>query len=509
MKYLLAHDLGTSGNKATLFSEEGKLIASITSPYTTHYYNGNWAEQDPDDWWEAVCKTTSELIKAIDPADIAGIALSGQMMGCLCVNKEGTPLHPSIIYCDQRASEQEQFLRDNMDSSAFYRITGHRISASYSIEKLMWLRDNKPEVYNNTYKMLNAKDYINFKLTGVMATDHSDASGTNAFDLQQGIWSQKIIETAGVNPDMFPDVRLSIDIIGGITPEAAEATGLTSNTPVATGGGDGSCAGVGVGCVKPGTAYNYLGSSSWIALTVKEPIVDEQMRTMNWAHVVPGYLHPSGTMQTAGASHQWLKNTICKYEDAILVEKGCSPYDLIDKQAEESIPGSNGLLFLPYLLGERTPRWNPDAKGAFIGLTLAHKRSDILRSVIEGITYNLATIVNIFRNHVPIETITVIGGGAKSELWNQMMADIYNTTIEIPSYPEEATSIGAAVIAGVGTGIFENFDVVNRFIKITHTYAPDPNRHAKYMKMMDIFEKSYHALIDVYTDLSKVKLECQ
>lgn len=506
-QYLLAHDLGTSGNKATLYSTDGKLIASKTCAYPTHFFNGNWAEQNPEDWWKAICDSSKALLENIDPSDVAVVALSGQMMGCTVVDKQGNALRPSILYCDQRASKQADHILKHIDLKSFYDIAGHRVSPSYALEKLMWIRDNEPDIYKKTYKTLCAKDYINFRLTGQFATDFSDASGTNAFDLNTFQWSSKLIDIAGVDRQMFPDAKESTAILGTITSHAARETGLKEGTPVAVGGGDGSCAGVGVGCVKPGTAYNYLGSSSWIALTVEKPIVDEQMRTMNWAHCVPGYLHPSGTMQTAGSSHNWLKETLCHPEVYASKDKNVSPFEVIDESIRKSPTGANGVIFLPYMLGERTPWWNPNARGAFIGLNLATKREDMLRAVLEGITMNLGIIVNIFRGHVPIDAITVIGGGAKSALWRQMMADIYGCKVQSLNFLEEATSMGAAVIGGVGAGLFKDFDVIDKFIKVEHTAMPNTQNQEQYRKMTAILEKSYRALVEVYDELAALTTE--
>ncbi|MCY3020307.1 MAG: xylulokinase [Planctomycetota bacterium] len=502
--YLLAHDLGTSGNKATLYTLDGKLVASRTCPYDTHYFNGNWAEQSPQDWWKAICDSSKALLAAakVSPADIAVVALSGQMMGCTIVDKQGHCLRPSILYCDQRAGTEAARILSRISLKNFYKIVGHRVSPSYSIEKLMWIRKNEPKLYAKTCKTLCAKDYINFLLTGTFATDFSDASGTNAFDLNTMQWSQKVIGIAGVDGGMFPEAKPSTEVLGTITSQAAQATGLKEGTPVAVGGGDGSCAGVGVGCIKPGTAYNYLGSSSWIALTVKKPIVDPQMRTMNWCHCVPGYLHPSGTMQTAGSSYSWLKNTLCDVEIEAAKTKNVSPYVLIDQAVKNTPVGANGILFLPYMLGERTPWWNPNARGAFIGLNLASSREDMLRAVMEGITMNLGIIVGIFRQHVPIKAITVIGGGAKSAVWRQMMADIYDCRVQSLNFLEEATSMGAAVIGGVAVGQFKSFDVIDRFIRVEHTAMPIPENRKRYRKIMPILEKSYRALVDVYEDLA-------
>ncbi|MEG1585899.1 MAG: FGGY-family carbohydrate kinase [Bacteroidales bacterium] len=263
---------------------------------------------------------------------------------------------------------------------------------------------------------------------------------------------------------------------------------------------------MGVGCIAPGSSYNYLGSSSWVALTVEKPIIDDQRRTMNWAHVVPGLLHPSGTMQTAGASYNWMVNQLCKHERYQAKIQEQNVFDLIDDLIRESPIGSNKLLFLPYMLGERTPRWNVDAKGAFVGLTVGHKQSDMVRAVMEGITLNLGYIVDIFRAHVPINQMTVIGGGAKNKIWQQMMADIYQAEIKIPNYLEEATSMGAAVLAGIGCGIFQDFKVIDRFVEIRDTITPIPENVEKYKKLMPVFDQTYHALNGIYDDLAKLKL---
>ena len=505
--YIIAHDLGTSGNKATLFSDEGRLVASRVAAYPTDYTAGNRAEQNPSDWWKAIVETTRALLQLVRPEEIAGVALSGQMMGCLCIDKKGNPLYPHLLYCDQRSQEEEAFLTEKIDPLRFYEITGHRISASYSIEKLMWLRKHRPDVFAATDKMLNAKDYINFRLCGTIATDPSDASGTNAYDLNCWAWSEEIIEAAGLDLSLFPEVRSSVDVIGEVTGDAARETGLRKGTPVICGGGDGSCAGVGVGCVAPGSSYNYLGSSSWVALTVEKPVVDAQRRTMNWAHVVPGMLHPSGTMQTAGASFNWMVNQLCRFEQSEAKRLGKEVYELIDAEIRTSPVGANKLLFLPYLMGERSPRWNVNAKGVFAGLTVGHTHGDMLRAVMEGITLNLGLIVNIFRNHVPVENMTVIGGCAKNPIWQQMMADIYQTQIRIPNYLEEATSMGAAILAGIGAGVFKDFSVTDRFIRIEKVIDPIPVNVEKYQKLIAVFDRTYDHLKDVYTDLSALNIE--
>ncbi len=501
-KYLLAHDLGTSGNKATLYTTDGQLIASKTYSYDTKYFHGNWAEQNPEDWWKAVCVTTKELVKSIDVNKIICISFSAQMMGCLCVDKNGRPLRDSIIYSDQRAIKETDLLLNEIGAMELYKITGHRLSASYSIEKLMWLKNNEPDTYKNTYKMIQAKDYLAFKLTGNIVTDYNDASGTNAFDINTNKWSEKIIEVSGIDPDKLPELHESTYVVGEVTSKAAKEVGLKAGIPVVNGAGDGGCATVGAGCTKPGIAYSYIGSSSWIGITTEKPVVDEKMRTVTWASCIPGYFNPIGTMQTGGTSYSWLKNEICKLETAEAEKKGVSPYDIINAKIEISPPGARGILFLPYLLGERSPHWNPNAKGAFLGITVSHKREDILRAVMEGVSYNLNTILRIFDNHVSIDSMILIGGGAKGEIWRQILSDIFQRKILKPNYLEEATSMGAAVIGGVGVGEFDSFDVIKNFIKMEDEHLPNPANKEIYEQTYEVFLKAYNALVEVFDDIT-------
>lgn len=504
MKYILAHDLGTSGNKATLFSEEGKLIASQVFSYDTHYFNKNWVEQNPQDWWEAVCETSKTLIAEtqIQPTDIAAVSFSGQMMGCLCVDEKGTPLRPSIIWADQRAYKQSRQIEEHISQWDFYHIVGHRNTASYGIQKLMWVRDNEPEIYKRTYKTLNAKDYIVFCLTGEFCTEYSDGNSNGCFDLTRLEWSQQILEYAGIDPDKLPDLKPSTHIAGKITKEAAKATGLAVGTPVVLGGGDGVAANVGAGSISPGKTYSCMGTSAWITTTSEKPIFDPYMRTVTWAHIIPGLYAPNGTMQYAGGSYNWLKNTICKMECYDAKLHGTSPYNYMNAQIEQSPIGSNGVIFLPYLLGERAPRWNPDAKGAWIGLKPENTRGDILRSVLEGVTMNLSIILDVLRTQVDIHEILVLGGGAKGSVWRQIMSDIYNARIMVPSLLEEAGSMGAAVTGGVGVGLFKDFHAIDRFLEINSVHEPDPNAVAAYAPVKELFDECYFALQDVYKKMS-------
>ena len=500
-KFILAHDLGTSANKATLFSVDGELLQSEVYSYDVHYFNETWAEQDADDWWKAVCATTRNLIAkaAIDPAEIGVVSFSGQMMGCLCVDRAGKPLRKSIIWADQRALKQTAQISEHISQQDFYHIVGHRNSACYGVQKLMWVRDNEPDIYEQTYKVLNAKDYIVLKLTGNFYTEYSDANSMTCFDLNNLCWSDEIISYAGIDGDKLPEIKPATFVAGGVTAEAAALTGLAEGTPVVMGAGDGVTANVGAGSIAPGKTYSSMGTSAWITSTSEKPIYDPQMRTVTWAHAIPGLYAPNGTMQTAGGAYSWLKNTVCEHEKFLAAEKGCSPYDLINQEIEQSPPGSNGVIFLPYLLGERAPRWNTEAKGAFLGLKAESTRADILRSVLEGVTMNLAIILDILKTQIDIDEITVIGGGAKGRIWRQIMADVYDTRMCVPNVLEEAGSMGAAVIGGVGAGMFTDFTAIDRFMKIVDVQKPIPEHVEAYKPVRKVFDLCYDALVPVYS----------
>ena len=505
-RYIIAHDLGTTGNKATLFSTDGRLISSAVRSYDAHYFNGNWAEQDPEDWWRAVCETTAAMAKIVPPEEIVAISFSGHMMGCLPIDANGRALRPHILWCDMRATAQTAQLVSRIPEREFYRITGHRPSAAYALEKIMWIRENEPEIYAHAACFLQAKDYMVYRLTGQVMTDYSDASGTNAFDINTFEWSKRLLDCAGVDIGKLPKPMPSTTVAGALLPEAARACGLTTATKVVLGAGDGATATVGAGSVREGVTYSCLGTSAWIGCTAKRPLITDRMITVNFAHAVPGMVAPIGTMQAAGASFSWLKNQICTGEAMEAERSGGSVYDLINAEIAQAPAGSNGLIFLPYLLGERAPRWNPDAKGCFIGVKMENERRDVLRSVIEGIGYNLRVVLDeLTESGIDTRSVAVIGGLAKGEIQRQIFADIWNCEISTLNFTEEAGSIGAAVIGGVGVGEFESFDAVRSFWRVTGTVQPNPDNVKVYERYLKVFNQAYDALTGVFTSLSALK----
>lgn len=497
-RYILAHDLGTSGDKATLFDEDGNLVKSAVYPYELYVGTNNSAEQNADDWWRAVCETSKQLAAEVGNKNISVVSFSGQMMGCLCVDKDGKPLHNAMIWADMRTTKQANYISERMNENEFYRITGHRLSASYSLTKLMWMRDSLPRAYENTYKMLNAKDYIIYKLTGNFVTEPSDASSTCMLDLNTLMWSDDIMRISGLDKDKLPDIISSVAIAGEVSKKAAEETGLAEKTAVVCGGGDGCCAAVGSGIIREGAANCCLGTSSWISLASKSPIYAENMETFNFAHIVPGYILPCGTMQTGGGALGWaVKNIYGGIDGQTALSNDI--YKTMQSEAEYSNVGANGLMFLPYLIGERSPRWNTKAKGVFSGLTLGSNRGDMIRAVMEGVGYNLDIILNVFkRSGARIDELILIGGGARNKIWQKILCDIFNVPVLAPNYLEEATSMGAAVAGGIGAGLFEDFDAIERFIEIKEKNVPDFKNVCEYSRLKELFEDTYAALKPVF-----------
>lgn len=501
-KYLLAHDLGTSGNKATLFKENGQLAESEVFPYKTYYSAGNSAEQNPDDWWNAVINATNALTAGISPSEIAAVSFSGQMQGCVCVDKNGDPLYNSLIWADQRATAEAGALLAEMPQQEFYRIAGHRMSAANSLAKLMWIRNNLPGVYGKTYKVLNAKDYIILKLTGKYLTEYTDASGTCGMDLMRHEWSSRIFSAAELDINRMPDIRNSTDIAGYVTKGAARECGLLEGTPVVCGGGDGVAAGVGAGCISTNDTYCCMGTSAWVAATHTAPILDDKMTAYNFAHMIGrDFYMPCGAMSACGPSYDWFMDNFASEERRLGEIMGVKVYDIMNLKVAESPAGAKGLLFLPYLLGERSPRWNPEARGAYIGITVDHTKGDMLRAILEGVALNLSVVLELYKNEYPVDKVTLIGGCA-DDTWSQICADVFNVKCLKVKHDRHATSIGAAVAAGVGVGMFKDFTAVDKFIEATRTYYPDAENTMKYKRIKPVFDEAYNSLVRVYGQLA-------
>lgn len=503
--YVIAHDLGTTGNKATLYDREGALVGAAFHAYGTEYAHTGWAEQNPNDWWDAVCLSTRQLLgdTGVNKRDIACVTFSGQMMGAVPLDKQARPIRNAIIWADHRALEQERWIDERISFEDIYQITGHRLSSSYSLAKILWMRDNQPDVYASAHKFVHAKDSIVARLTGSFVTDPSDASSMNLYDLESDAWSGRILDAVNLPAEKLPQIRPSIDVVGEVRAKIADEVGVAAGTPVVIGGGDGACAAAGAGVIDEGSTYNYVGSSSWIGISTRKPIYDPAYRTFTFGHVIPNMVMPTGTMQAAGASYQWTRDQLASFEKETAERLGISPYELINLEVAQIEPGADGLFFLPYLLGERSPRWNPHARGAFVGLTIRHTRAHIYRAVLEGVTMNLRVILDAFRDQGrSITAMRLIGGGASGRIWNQIMADVYSMPVQRLKILEEATSMGAALVGGVGVGLYDDFSMIDSMNAIAATLLPDPKAAAVYECMHPIFNQLYDALAPVYDEIA-------
>ena len=497
--HILAHDLGTTGNKATLFdADTGVAVASLFEPYETSYPQPNWAEQDPSDWRRAVYKGTARLLgqAAIPPSAISAVSFSGMMNGALPVDAAGEPLRPAILWADQRATAEAQLLAEAYGAERVYLCTGSRPGAAFTAAKLMWIKRHQPEVHARTRQVLQSKDYAAFLLTGVFATDYSDASNTNLFDLEGRAWASDLIRAAGLEEDKLPPIHPSTAVIGRVTRQAATRTGLLAGTPVVIGSGDGACATVGAGSVLPGDAYTYVGSSAWIAFTAERPVYDPQMRTFTLAHLDPRLYMPLGSMQCAGGSFDWLESLLRGQGEGRL-------YDDLGAAAGAVLPGAGGLLFLPHLMGERSPYWNPLARGAFVGLNMAHGRPEVTRAVLEGVAFNLRSILDTLgAKSTGTAAMRLIGGGARSPAWRQILADVFGLPVLLPALPTQATSLGAAIAGGVGVGLYPDFGVAHKLIRVAGAERPNPVFQARYAEIYPLFLETYRALEPIFAGLA-------
>ena len=489
--YLLAHDLGTSGNKAVLYGINGTAVAEASASYPTYYPQERAAEQDPEAWWGAFCDTNMELLSRAGcrAEDILAVSFSAQMNSCLPVDRAGNPLRRAMIWADQRAQEQAERVNRELGMERVYQMTGQRLSASSGLSKMAWFRENEPELYKKTAAFLQPKDYLISKLTGRLVSDYSDASHLACLDITALRWSNEMLAAAGIGEEKLPELLPSTAKAGKVTREAAAACGLKEGTPVVTGGGDGPCATAGAGIFAPGQSYCCLGTSAWIASLLKKPHLDTRLRTFNLVFLDGRQVMALGATQAAGLALAWAIDTLY----AEFTDKG-EVYKNLDTFTRDVPAGSQGLLFLPYLLGERSPWWNADATGCFIGLTARQSRNDMLRAVMEGVGLNLRLILDILSAGLPIREMSLLGGVARDSVFAQLLSDVWQRELHLPAMPEYATSAGAALCAGIGAGVYKGFEDAARLNPVRETVKPNRENGETYQKALARFTALYHAL---------------
>ncbi len=493
----LGIDLGTSSVKLLLLSKAGSVLRTVTKEYPVYYPKVGWAEQSPMDWWNAVREGIREILTEPQelPAKVEGIGLSGQMHGLVLLDKDNRVLMPALLWCDQRTQEECDELNEKLGEK-LSEYTGNKALTGFTAPKVLWVRKNRPEIYEQIEHVLLPKDYIRWKLTGEYATDTSDASGTLFFDVAHRSWSSEMLTILGLSEEKLPRCYESYEVTGSVTRQAAQETGLESGTIVAGGGGDQASGAVGTGVVTVGTVSVALGTSGVVFACQENYSADSENRLHSFCHA-NGKWHVMGVMLSAASCLKWWVEEVCQLDNA--------GYAVLLEEAARVSPGSEGLLFLPYLMGERTPHSDPNARGTFVGLTMNHGRGHMTRAILEGVSFGLRDSLEIIQEqNIPIYEIRVSGGGAKSVLWRQILADILGLPIHVVN-SVEGPAFGAAILAAVGAGEFAGVEeACSVMIKTVEQREPIAANREKYNSLYGVYHRLYGALQDSFEILSVI-----
>jgi xylulokinase len=456
MSHLLGIDVGTGGTRALVIDSNGRIAASATSEHVPFASpETGWAEQDPRDWWRA----TTEAVRAVlaQPGvtadSIKAVGFSGQMHGSTLLDRNGEVVRPALLWCDQRTARQCEQITEQLGAARLIELTLNPALTGFTLPKLLWVRDREPELWRDVRSVLLPKDYVRFRLTGEKATDVADASGTLLFDVGGRRWSQTMLDEMTLDPSLMPEVFESPEITSSVSPAGAEATGLRAGTPVVAGGGDQAAGAVGMGIVRPGAVSATIGTSGVVFAATDRPAIEPGGRVHTFCHAVPGRWHVMGVTLSAGLSLRWFRDNVGAGPD-----DGRDPYDRLTAAAARAPAGSDGVLWAPYLMGERTPHLDPHARAALVGLSGSHTLGHVIRAVLEGVAFSLKDTFTIFGEmQVPVGNVRLGGGGARSPLWRQIQADVYGYPVEIVE-AEEGAAYGAALLAGVGSGVWKTVD---------------------------------------------------
>ena len=494
-QYIIAYDLGTGGNKASLYDIEGRCVAENFVSYPTQYPATGWHEQRPEDWWNAVVESTNRLLgeASIDRNEICCCGISGHSLGVVPLDNNGKLLREATpIWSDSRPLSQSKQFFKTVDENEWYLMTGNGFPPPlYSVFKIMWYRDHEPGMFKDIYKVIGTKDFINYKLTGNIVTDYSYASGCGVYDLVNWDYSDSMISASGLPRDIFPDIVPSTEVIGELTLEAADALNLPAHIKVVAGGVDNSCMALGARSFREGRVYNSLGSSSWIAVASKAPLLDAKTRPFVFTHVIPGLFASATAIFSAGTSFRWLRDQICQSIVSEAEKNNIDPYELMTAEAEKSPIGSNSIIFNPSLAGGNLLDASPNIRGAYIGLDLSHTRSDLIRSAMEGVAFGLRIALDEIRRLTSVaDEMTVVGGISRSKLWRQMLADVYQMKIVKTNIDQQAAALGAAALAAVGTGLWSDFEIIDEIHAVENIAEPIPENSAVYARLLPIYKKA-------------------
>ncbi|MCL2231918.1 MAG: FGGY-family carbohydrate kinase [Treponema sp.] len=485
MKYVIAYDMGTGGLKSSIFDENGVSAASSFKQCETYYPAQDFREQKPEEWWSVFKEGTRELLAktTVNPNDIIAAACSGHSLGIVPIDKNGTVLAQNVpIWSDARAGKQAKDIFSRACEKDWYLKTGNGFPAPlYSAFKILWYKENLPDIYNAADKFIGTKDFLNLRLTGIVGTDYSYASGSGVYDLVKCEYDQDLIKAFGLDPEKFPRLFQSSEIIGNIKSDVARELGLPAHLLVACGGVDNSCMAAGAGCVEEGMAYTSLGTSSWIAVTSNKPILNYETKPYVFGHLIKGMYTSALSIFSGGNTYRWVRNTLCPD----LAEKeqagGEDAYTVMDALAAQSVVGANGLFFVPTLAGGASMDKSPNARGCITGLDLKHTRADIVRATLEGVCLGLKIALDELRSNVPLkDEMLLVGGGSKSPYWRQLFADIYGMRTTESVVGENAGSLGAMACAAIGAGIWKDFKPLIGLNKPLTTLYPNEENKALY-----------------------------
>lgn len=505
MNYLIGIDVGTSATKTVLFDERGHVVVSVSSEYPLYQPQNGWAEQKPEDWREAVLKTLSQVVteSGVLKEDIKGIGISGQMHGLVMLDENNEVIRPSIIWCDQRTGAEVEDMLNLMPRERWIEITANPPLTGWTAAKILWVRKNEPENYQRCRHILLPKDYIRYVLTGVYATEVSDASGMQLLDVPGRCWSGEVLNKLDIDPKLLGTVYESCEVTGTLLPEIADITGLLADTKVVGGAGDNAAAAVGTGVVRDGTAFTTIGTSGVVFAHSSQVTIDPEGRVHTCCCSVPGAWHVMGVTQAAGLSLKWFKDNFCQDYVEEAKKQDVDVYDLINEDVSQVGPGSDKLIYLPYLMGERTPHLDPDCRGVFFGLSAIHTKAHMLRAVMEGVSYSLSDCNDILKEMgIEVGQMMACGGGGRSPVWRQMLADMYDCSVKTV-VQTEGPALGVAILAGVGCGIYESVEAAcDALISEDKSTGPVGRQAERYRKYHQLYKKLYEDLKDSYKKLA-------
>lgn len=506
MKYVIGIDLGTSATKTVLFDEKGNIISSASYEYPLYQPHNGWAEQSPEDWYNAAIDTLKSVISEsnINSENIVSLGISGQMHGLVMLDENCNVLRPSILWCDQRTGKECEELTQILGRETLINITANPALTGFTASKILWVKNNEPDIFEKCRHILLPKDYLRFRLTGEFATEVSDASGMQLLDVPNRKWSKTMIDALGIKKEYLAKVYESPEITGYINSDTATKTGLSVKTSVVGGAGDNAAAAVGMGVVTEGKSFTTIGTSGVVFAHTDNPVIDPKGRVHTFCCAVPGAWHVMGVTQGAGLSLQWFKNNFCREEVEQAATEGKDVYQITDEKAKSISVGCDKLIYLPYLMGERTPHLDPDCRGVFFGLSAMHTKSHFIRAIMEGVTYSLYDCLLVLKE-MGISPISMLlcGGGSKSKLWKSMICDTFAIPA-VTSKSSDAPALGVAILAAVGSGIYKDVETAceNMIPSDSDTIYPDDENTKAYHEYHRIYSSLYVSLKDNYKTLA-------